>query len=397
MLSENIYPVKGIQLASVAANIRYKDRKDLILFALSEQANTAAVFTTNRFCAAPVTVCQQHLATDQPRYLLINSGNANAGTGQLGMQVANNSCQHVATQFNCKSSQVLPFSTGVIGMQMDDQKIAVALPDLARALSEDNWLSAAQAIMTTDTRPKCYSAQFEMDGHVVTITGIAKGAGMICPNMATMLSYIATDAAIEQPLLQQLLQQCTEQSFNRITVDGDTSTNDACVLMATGESSVVIDAGNYEAFYLQLCNAFQFLAHAIIRDAEGATKFITLDIQQAVDKADALAVAYTIAHSPLVKTAFFASDPNWGRILAAVGRAPVADLDLSKVSIYLGEYCLIASGEPDAEYTEEKGQSVMHQQDITVKVVLGRGKHAETVWTSDLSHDYVSINADYRS
>lgn len=396
---EKLHPIDGVQIATTYAQIRTTPKDDFTLFALAEGSTCAATFTQNAFCAAPVTLSKQHLTQGTPRYWLVNAGNANAGTGAQGMQDAQTCCQTVAKQFSCAPEAVLPFSTGVIGQTLPVVQMLNAIPTLANNLAADRWLAAAQAIMTTDTKPKGVSIQFDLNGQTVTLTGIAKGAGMIKPNMATLLTYIATDAAIAQPLLQQALQQAVKHSFNRISVDGDTSTNDSCVIAATGRSGVIIvaDSPAYNTFYCELEKLCVQLAQMIIRDAEGATKFITIQIEQGANEAECTTVAYTIAHSPLVKTAFFASDANWGRLLAAIGRAEVPNLIIDAVEIYLDDVCLVRQGGIDPHYTEARGAKVMAQTDITVRVVLGRGNAQTTLWTCDLSHDYVSINADYRT
>ena len=393
-----LIPVKGVKLAVGHAGIKKNSVKnDLVLFQLSEQATVAAVFTTNKFCAAPVTIARRHLQQNEAvRYLLINSGNANAGTGEQGIQSALSTCQAVAAEAGADVTDVLPFSTGVIGAQLPDHKIAAVIPSLFQQLKEDNWLAAAKGIMTTDTIAKAVSRQVTINGKVITITGICKGSGMIKPDMATMLGYVATDAVITQQALSICLKQAVDVSFNCISVDGDTSTNDACVLIATGNSSVQVDHSNQE-FMQALLDVFQQLAQSIIRDGEGATKFVTIQVEQAVSQQDARELAYTIAHSPLVKTALFASDANWGRILAAIGRAPVSRLEIEKVDLFLGDVCLIEKGLPHPDYTEQKGQDVMKQQDITITVNLHLAESAATIWTTDLSYDYVKINAEYRS
>jgi glutamate N-acetyltransferase / amino-acid N-acetyltransferase len=332
---------------------------------------------------------------------LINSGNANAGTGEQGIQAARASCQAVAEVSGLPAESVLPFSTGVIGQQLPVDKIVKAMLNLYQGLAEDNWFEAAHGIMTTDIVAKAISKQIEINGSTVTITGMAKGSGMIRPDMATMLAYIATDAAVEQSVLDNMLQRAVEQSFNRISVDGDTSTNDACILMATAQVQhteiSIIDSLDAQNLYQAIVEISQYLAQAIIRDGEGATKFITIDVEQGEDNEECRQVAYTIAHSPLVKTALFASDPNWGRILAAVGRSGLDRFDLTKVAIYLGDVCIVDQGEPATTYAEELGQKVMDQDEIIIKVQLGRGRANETIWTCDFSYDYVKINAEYRS
>jgi len=405
---DKILPIAGVKLASVAAGIKNNGKDDLVIFIFEESATCAATFTQNAFCAAPVTLAKEHLLQQSPgkspeqsiRALLINSGNANAGTGETGMQNAMQSCAWLADQLQCSSEQILPFSTGVIGEQLPMPVIQSGIYKVTNELSEDNWLSAAKGIMTTDTIAKAVSKTISLDGQQVTISGIAKGSGMICPNMATMLAFIATDADIEAGFLQQCLSVAVEDSFNSITVDGDTSTNDACVLIATAKANnkqLTNNSVDAEIFINTLTEVCQHLAQAIIRDAEGATKFVTVAATQAQSKAEAKNVAYTIAHSPLVKTALFASDPNWGRILAAVGRAGIEQLDISGVNIYLDDVCIVRGGGVDADYTEQNGQTVMNQQEITIKVELGRGRDSAVIWTSDLSYEYVRINSEYRS
>jgi len=394
-----LLPIKGIRLSSVSAGIKKNQNKDLVLIELADSSSCAAVFTKNKFCAAPVTLAKQHLAVAIPRYLLINSGNANAGTGKQGMSDAVSTCELVAKQSGCDVQQVLPFSTGVIGENLPVDKIANAVPEIFNQLVDNNWISAAHGIMTTDTKLKGISRQFDLQGKTVTITGLSKGAGMIQPNMATMLAYVGTDAAVDQDLLQECLHDAVSLSFNSITVDSDTSTNDACVLMATGKAgnSKIVDKNED---YLQLFNAVSevclYLAQAIIRDAEGATKFVTLQVGSSKSIKDARQVAYTVAHSPLVKTALFASDPNWGRILAAVGRAGV-DFDIDKIKIYLGDVCIVSNGGRDPAYSEEQGQAIMNKEEILIRIELNTGEYKASVWTSDLSYDYVKINAEYRS
>ncbi len=394
----SLMPVNGIRLASIEANIRYKDRDDLTLIEVSEGSSVAGMFTKNAFCAAPVTICREHLkSSDGIRYLVINSGNANAGTGEEGMTSANLICAEVADEGMSSLDSVLPFSTGVIGEPLPYWKIVEKIPELVENLAADNWMRAAKAIMTTDTVHKGVSKTIEIGGEVVTITGIAKGSGMIEPNMATMLSYVATDAAIKQSQLETICKEITTQSFNSISVDGDTSTNDSFVMMATGKSGVRLDESNSDAIITALNDVCQELAQAIIRDAEGATKFVTICVEKAPDYDYAKEIAYTVARSPLVKTALFASDPNWGRILAAIGRAPVEHINISKLTLYLGDTLLIESGEPAESYTEEQGQAEMDKEEITIRVVLNTGDAKAHVWTSDLSHEYITINADYRS
>ncbi|SIT66752.1 glutamate N-acetyltransferase [Ectothiorhodosinus mongolicus] len=394
-----LWSVAGVRLAAVAAGIRYRDRADLLLIELAEGSSCAAVFTQNAFCAAPVQVAKQHLRVASPRYLLINAGNANAGTGEPGLAAAIASCHALASVAGVEPQSVLPFSTGVIGELLPVDRIAAALPAAHAALAEDQWLAAMRAIMTTDTVGKGFSERVVLSGGEVCITGIAKGSGMICPNMATMLAYIATDAQIAPQSLKAMLERCNAQSFNAISVDGDTSTNDACVLMATGRSGVTLqtpeDAVRFEAAMQRVCLA---LAQAIVRDGEGANKFVTVQVEGGRDEAEARQVAYTIAHSPLVKTALFASDPNWGRILAAVGRAGLVDLDVDQVAIWLDEVQIVADGGRAPAYTEAQGAAVMAQDEILIRVLLGgRGTAKASIYTCDFSYDYVRINAEYRS
>jgi glutamate N-acetyltransferase/amino-acid N-acetyltransferase len=389
----DIHPIPGVRLAAVESGIRYRNRLDLVLIEIAAGSSVAGVFTQNAFCAAPVSVARKNLDARDSRYFLINTGNANAGTGEQGALDALRCCQSLADIASVDISEVLPFSTGVIGERLPVEKIIAGIPDAFTSLDESAWEQAARGIMTTDTRPKLVSRQIDVEGKSVSITGIAKGAGMIKPNMATMLAYVCTDAAIPRQQLQDIVRRASDKSFNRITVDGDTSTNDCCMLVATGKSSVAVNAGIESA----LLEVFQELAIALIKDAEGATKFITVNIEQGATSKECLAVAYAVAESPLVKTALFASDPNWGRILAAVGRAGLEDLDIKAIEIRLGEVLLVSGGQVDASYTEELGQREMDRDEITLTISLGRGETAETVWTSDLSHDYIRINADYRS
>jgi len=394
-----LYPVAGVRLSVAKAGVRYQERNDVVLIACDEGSVCAGVYTKNAFCAAPVQIAKKNMREAQPRALLINSGNANAGTGEPGMQAALDCCASTADAMACEPGQVLPFSTGVIGELLPATKIQAVIPALVSQLHEDQWALAAQAIMTTDTVAKGASVKIMLSGQQVTLTGIAKGSGMIRPDMATMLAFIATDVDMEQGLLQGCLMQAVETSFNRITVDGDTSTNDACMLLATGKSGVALDSKSVDlaVFVDALTNLCQQLAQSVIRDGEGVTKFINVQVEGGANQQECLQVAYTIAHSPLVKTAFFASDPNWGRILAAVGRSGLCDLNIDSIAIYLDDVCIVDKGGRAASYTEEQGQSVMAQQEITIRVVLGRGQSVETVWTTDLSYDYVKINAEYRT
>ncbi len=396
-----LLPVRGVRLGTAAAGIRRPGRDDLTIIACGERAQAAATFTRNRFCAAPVVLARRHLATGAPRALVINSGCANAGTGEAGERDALAVCREVAAALSTTPERVLPFSTGVIGERLPVTRIAAAVPACVAGLRADGWLHAARAIMTTDTVPKGASRRIDLGGVEATVTGIAKGAGMIRPDMATMLAFLATDAPVAASLLQSCLDDAVEHSFNRITVDGDTSTNDACVLLANGEADMpeLRDAGS--PGYAELRRAVQAvtleLAHAVVRDAEGATKFIAVEVRGGASEADCLAVAFTVAHSPLVKTAFFASDPNWGRILAAVGRAPVAALDIGRVGIRLNGRPVLTAGAVDPGYTEALGQAVMREAEVRVTIELGAGEASATVWTSDLSHEYVRINAEYRT
>jgi glutamate N-acetyltransferase/amino-acid N-acetyltransferase len=400
-VSENLEPLRvpGIRLGTAGAGIKRQDRDDLLVIEAAEGSACAAVFTRNAFCAAPVVVAREHLES-APRWLLVNSGNANAGTGPRGLEDARATCRVLAELAGGRIGQVLPFSTGVIGEYLPVDKIAAALPRALASLDEAGWAKAARAIMTTDTRPKIASRAAEIGGRRIAVTGIAKGAGMIHPDMATMLAFIATDARVEPSSLQDCLSDAADRSFNSITVDGDTSTNDACVLVASGASGIPElnrDSAEFPVFAEAVREVCAELAEAIIRDGEGATKLIRIVVEEARDAEEARNVAKTIAHSPLVKTAFFASDPNWGRILAAVGRAGCAGLDIDRVSIWLGDVLIVENGGRAAGYTEEAGAAVMARDDITVRVALGRGGAVQTVLTCDFSYDYVRINAEYRT
>lgn len=395
-----LHPVPGIRLGTTRAQIRKQDRRDLVVIECSPGTTTAAVFTQNRFAAAPVIVARENLAQSTPRALLINTGFANAGTGSVGVDDARRSCEALAAGLGCAPNQVLPFSTGVIGERLPIEKLVAGLPASLKALNEDGWEEAAHGIMTTDTLPKGSSRRIQIEGKTVTVTGIAKGAGMICPNMATLLAFIATDAGVAQDVLQTCLRAAANESFNRISVDGDTSTNDSCVLLATGKSGLNIHVAQGKAFGKfsdAVREVLSDLAQAVVRDAEGATKFITIDVVQGSSEAECLEVAYTIAHSPLVKTAFFASDPNWGRILAAVGRAPIPKLDVDRVTIYLDDICIVRDGALAPEYNEAQGKAVMAKPEIGISIDLGSGTAKARLWTCDLSHDYVTINAEYRT
>ena len=396
----NWQPVAGIRLAAAEAGIRYQERYDLVLMELAPGSTCAAVFTRNAFCAAPVIVAKEHLSATMPHYLLINSGNANAGTGAPGLRASRETCRLLAAATGCAINQVLPFSTGVIGEDLPTEPFARAMPGLLGSLDERNWELAAQAIMTTDTVPKLASRSLEIDAQRITITGMAKGSGMIRPDMATMLAYVCTDARVPGEILQAVLKAAVKASFNAITVDGDTSTNDACVLAASGHSGVLIDDLNStwaKAFADAVLSVCRELARAIVLDGEGATKLVEIQVEQAADERQASQVAYTVAHSPLVKTALFASDPNWGRILAAVGRAGVDGLQIDDVRIWLDDLLIVSHGGRDPGYTEAAGQAVMDQDSFVVRIELGRGKSSSSVLTCDLSYDYVKINAEYRT
>ena len=400
-VGKSVFPempaIGGVRLGTAMAGIKKPDRRDLVVIEVSEGATVAATFTRNAFCAAPVHVARDHLQHTAPRYLLVNTGNANAGTGARGRQDAESCCNSLADLAGVDAHQVLPFSTGVIGEPLPVERIAAGLPAALESLSEAGWEMAAEGILTTDTRIKGASMQVELSDGTVTINGISKGSGMIQPNMATMLGFVACDAAIDAARLQQWLRDAVRVSFNAITVDSDTSTNDACTLIATGRGPKVESPEDEQRFREALTTVLTDLAQAIIRDGEGATKFVTLQVEQATSVDEARAVAFTVAHSPLVKTALYASDANWGRILAAVGRAPVDELDVERIVIDLGDVRLVEHGGRAESYTEEAGARVMAQEEIVIRIQLGRGDASATVWTSDLSHDYVSINADYRS
>jgi glutamate N-acetyltransferase/amino-acid N-acetyltransferase len=393
-----LHPVQGVRLGALHCGIKADSRiKDLTLIEIAAGASVAAVFTKSHFCAAPVQICRAHLAQNPAsRYLLINSGNANAATGQQGLDNALRCCSAVAEIAAVEAGQVLPFSTGVIAEQLPVEPILRALPELFDSLDADGWLTAAEAIMTTDTVPKAVSRRLEIDGKPVHITGIAKGSGMIKPDMATMLTYVATDAAIEQDELARMLDSLVAASFNCITVDGDTSTNDSCVLIATGASGVEIDR-NHTEFEAALRSLFEQLAQAVIRDAEGATKFVEITVEGAASEADARRMAFTIGESPLVKTALFASDPNWGRFIMAIGRSPVERIEVDRIDLFLGPVRLLHHGLPDPDYREALGQEQMSREEITIRVNLNLGEASARIWTSDLSYDYVKINAEYRS
>ncbi|MGK5038620.1 bifunctional glutamate N-acetyltransferase/amino-acid acetyltransferase ArgJ [Janthinobacterium sp. LB3P118] len=404
-VAADLKAVAGIEIGVAEAGIKKPNRKDLLVLKLAPTATVAGVFTLNRFCAAPVQISKANLAAVTAgaapiRALLVNTGNANAGTGESGLADAQASCAALAELLGCTPQQILPFSTGVILEPLPVQRLVAGLPQAVAALTSDNWFSAAEAIMTTDTQPKAGSRSVTIGGHTVTLTGISKGAGMIKPNMATMLGFLAFDATVAQPVLDQLVKQAADKSFNCITIDGDTSTNDSFMLVATGAGSLVIDSidsPHYAELAAVVTELSTFLAQAIVRDGEGATKFMTVTVEDGRTVEECRKIAYSIAHSPLVKTAFFASDPNLGRILAAIGYAGVDDLDVGQLNLYLDDVWVAKNGGRNPDYQEQDGQRVMQQSEITIRVKLARGDATATLWTCDLSHDYVSINADYRS
>lgn len=395
-----LHPVPGFELGIASAGIKRPGRKDVVVMRCAEGSTVAGVFTLNAFCAAPVILAKKRVQ-GSVRYLLTNTGNANAGTGESGLQNAARTCAALAQLTGVDESAVLPFSTGVIGEPLPVEKIEGALQAALDDLSENNWVEAATGIMTTDTMPKGASRQFVHEGVTVTVTGISKGAGMIRPNMATMLGYIATDAKVSRSVLQDLVRDAANKSFNRITIDGDTSTNDCCLLIATGQAALpeITQASGalFAALKQAVFEVFMEVAQAIVRDGEGATKFVTVQVNGGATHQECLDVGYAVAHSPLIKTALFASDPNWGRILAAVGYAGVAQLDVSLIDVFLGEVCIASRGCRAASYTEEQGAAVMAKEEITIRIELGRGNCSETIWTTDLSHEYVKINAEYRT
>jgi glutamate N-acetyltransferase/amino-acid N-acetyltransferase len=396
-----LHAVAGFKMGVGSAGIKKPGRLDLVVMEIAAGSSVAAVFTKNAFCAAPVQLSKKNLQQRSSRYLMTNTGNANAGTGEAGLANAQRTCNELAALTGVDSAEILPFSTGVIGEPLPVEKIVNALPAALADLHEDNWLKAAQGIMTTDTRPKAASVQIDLGGARVTITGISKGAGMIKPNMATMLGYVATDAAVEAKLLRIIIERAVNRSFNRITIDGDTSTNDSCVLVATGAAkNSLIDSEQhpqFAQFYTAVENIFIELAQAIIRDGEGATKFVAVDVRGGANENECLLVAYAVAESPLVKTALFASDPNWGRILAAIGRAGVENLDVNRISVSINNILIAENGGRSPNYTEAQGAAAMAPEEIAIAIQLGRGSAATTVWTTDFSHDYVTINAEYRT
>lgn len=401
-VAADLHPIAGVRIGVAEAGVRKAHRKDLTVFLLDEGASVAGVFTQNRFCAAPVQISREHLASGQPiRAMVINTGNANAGTGADGLARASSTCIALARQLSVAPEQILPFSTGVIMEPLPNDRIEAGLPAAIADAQPGHWARAAEGIMTTDTLPKAFSAQVQIGGATVSITGISKGAGMIRPNMATMLGFLATDACVAPAVMQQLTRELADGSFNRVTIDGDTSTNDSFVVVATNKAAhapvTSLDSADGQALKAAMLSVSQKLAQAIVRDGEGATKFITVRVEGGKTGEECRKVAYAIAHSPLVKTAFFASDPNLGRILAAVGYAGIDDLDQTGIDLYLDDVHVALQGGRNPAYREEDGQRVMKQSEITVRVLLGRGTAADTVWTCDFSHEYVTINADYRS
>jgi len=401
----HMHVVKGVKIGSTQAYVRYPNRRDLVVFEFAEGSQVAGVFTQSAFAAAPVLLSKKHLnessPVQQPRYLIINTGNANAATGKLGLENATKTCAKLAELAHVQPHQVLPFSTGVIGEQLPIERLLNGIQPALDTLDEASWTDAAFGIMTTDTVPKGASEQFELDGITYTMTGISKGAGMIRPNMATMLSFVATDAPISQAMVQQLLQTTVEHSFNRITIDGDTSTNDSCIFVATAQAGGNVIESSDDARYISvlevLTRIMNRLAQLIVRDGEGATKFITVTVEGGANTQECCDVAYSISDSPLIKTALFASDPNWGRIVMAIGKAGIQNLDSSKVQVWLRDVQICLDGGANPDYTEEMGAAVMAEKEITIRVDLGRGQAKDTVYTCDLSYDYVKINADYRS
>ena len=392
--------VAGVRIGTAALGGRSRPRDDLTLFELAPGASCAATFTRNALCAAPVTVAREHLARAAPGYLVVNAGNANAGTGERGLEDARRCCDIVSEATGAPAQSVLPFSTGVIGEPLPTERFEHAVPLAVERLQADGWLDAAAAIATTDIVPKGATRSADLNGRTAVVTGIAKGSGMIRPDMATMLAFVATDAAVAPDALRTMVNDAVEASFNRITVDGDTSTNDACVLVATGAlGNPSVDAGmpEYRALAAAVGDVMRELAHAIVRDGEGATKFVTVEVAEGADRSECLAVAYTVAHSPLVKTALYASDANWGRILAAVGRAELADLDIDRVRIWLNGVCVVSAGGRHPDYTEAAGTEAVSREEIVIRIALGRGEVEDRVWTCDFSHQYVTINAEYRT
>ena len=398
---QSLIKIKGIRLSASSAKIYRKKRDDIALIEITDGSVTSAAFTQNRFCAAPVQISKNHLSKSKPRYCLINAGNANAGTGEDGLSNSKAICRELAKITNCNENEVLPFSTGVIGEDLPVEKINKVLPQLVKNLSEDCWVNVAKSIMTTDTIPKAVSSQISIANSTVSITGIAKGSGMIKPDMATMLSFVATDANITKDALDKIRDHALFKSFNRITVDGDTSTNDSFLLISTGAiDAPIIDKKDSKEFKIlenEIIKVCRELAQAIVRDGEGATKFISIQVDEGIDSSECLSVAYKVAESLLVKTAFTASDPNWGRIIAAIGNSNIRDLDIHKIDVYIEDICIVNNGERSKTYSEDKGKKVMRQNEIILRINLRRGAFSEEIWTTDLSYEYIKINAEYRS
>ena len=398
---QSLVKIKGIRLSASSAKIYRKKRDDIALIEITDGSVTSAAFTQNRFCAAPVQISKNHLSKSKPRYCLINAGNANAGTGEDGLSNSKAICRELAKITNCNENEILPFSTGVIGEDLPVEKINKVLPQLVKNLSEDCWVNVAKSIMTTDTIPKAVSSQISIANSTVSITGIAKGSGMIKPDMATMLSFVATDANVTKDALDKIRDHALFKSFNRITVDGDTSTNDSFLLISTcAIDAPIIDKKDSKEFKIlenEIIKVCRELAQAIVRDGEGATKFISIQVDEGIDSSECLSVAYKVAESLLVKTAFTASDPNWGRIIAAIGNSNIRDLDIHKIDVYIDDICIVNNGERSKTYSEDKGKKVMKQNEIILRINLRRGTFSEEIWTTDLSYEYIKINAEYRS
>lgn len=398
---QSLVKIKGIRLSASSAKIYRKKRDDIALIEIADGSVTSAAFTQNRFCAAPVQISKNHLSKSKPRYCLINAGNANAGTGEDGLSNSKAICRELAKITNCNENEILPFSTGVIGEDLPVEKINKVLPQLVKNLSEDCWVNVAKSIMTTDTIPKAVSSQISIANSTVSITGIAKGSGMIKPDMATMLSFVATDANITKDALDKIRDHALFKSFNRITVDGDTSTNDSFLIISTCAIDAPIinkkDSKEFKILENEIIKVCRELAQAIVRDGEGATKFISIQVDEGIDSSECLSVAYQVAESLLVKTAFTASDPNWGRIIAAIGNSNIRDLDIHKIDVYIDDICIVNNGERSKTYTEDKGKRVMRQNEIILRINLRRGAFSEEIWTTDLSYEYIKINAEYRS
>lgn len=398
---QSLVKIKGIRLSASSAKIYHKKRDDIALIEITDGSVTSAAFTQNHFCAAPVQISKNHLSKSKPRYCLINAGNANAGTGEDGLSNSKAICRELAKITNCNENEILPFSTGVIGEDLPVEKINKVLPQLVKNLSEDCWVNVAKSIMTTDTIPKAVSSQISIANSTVSITGIAKGSGMIKPDMATMLSFVATDANITKDALDKIRDHALFKSFNRITIDGDTSTNDSFLLISTcAIDAPIIDKKDSKEFKIlenEIIKVCRELAQAIVRDGEGATKFISIQVDEGIDSSECLSVAYKVAESLLVKTAFTASDPNWGRIIAAIGNSNIRDLDIHKIDVYIDDICIVNNGERSKTYSEDKAKKVMRQNEIILRINLRRGAFSEEIWTTDLSYEYIKINAEYRS